>query len=338
MISLLDRQIARHWRDKALRRTKPGRRVAVVGNCQSFGYAFAVKLFDPALQVDRYPLVAPSLADLKTLRTALADYDIVLAQDFGPQLLRDNGDSQALFAALPGVVRLPTINFYGFHPDTIHLLDPTQGNRLILGPAGVYHSALILFAHMSGFGQDQTEALFTREVFELVGYLDVWPSAVADIERAGASVDMKLESLIARWARGRPFMYTPTHPRPQVMFDIARLAMHKAGLKTHPVDTEDYAVDDMSRDYILPIYPALAEHYGFVGSTLLKLAHYKFSRGVGEILTLRDFVGRSLADYAQRRREQLVHARVAEWLDDAEISRTLGLLSAEELKRRALAR
>ncbi len=76
MFSLLDRQIARHWRDRKLGRNKAdgaktGRRVAVVGNCQSFGYAFALKLFDPALTVDRYPLVAPSLTDLKTLRAPL---------------------------------------------------------------------------------------------------------------------------------------------------------------------------------------------------------------------------------------------------------------------------
>ncbi|MFO1168650.1 MAG: WcbI family polysaccharide biosynthesis putative acetyltransferase [Rhodoblastus sp.] len=343
MFSLLDRQIARHWRDRKLGRNKAdgaksGRRVAVVGNCQSFGYAFALKLFDPALTVDRYPLVAPSLTDLKTLRAALQDYDIVLAQDFGPQILRDNATSEALFADFPGVVRLPTINFYGFHPDTIHLLDPTKGNRFILGPAGVYHSALTLFGHIKGFSVEQTEALFSQEAFAFVGYLDVWQSAVAEVLRAGAAADMKLEGAVARWARGRAFMYTPTHPRPQVMFDIGRLAMEKAGLKAQALDTDDYAVDDLSRDYILPVYPPLAELYGLRGSTVLKLAHYKFSRGVGEMLSLRDYIALSYADYGKRRREQLVHERVDQWLGDEEISRTLGLLSAEELKRRALAR
>lgn len=339
MFSLLDRQIARHWREKAFSRgAKAGRKVAVVGNCQSFGYAFALKLFDPALTVDRYPLVAPGLTDLKTLRAALGDYDLVFSQDFGPQILRDNATSEALFADLAGVIRLPTINFYGFHPDTIHLLDPTKNNRFILGPAGVYHSALALFGHIGGFSVEQTEALFTHETFAFLGYLDVWQSAVDEVMRAGSAAGMKLDGAVARWARGRAFMYTPTHPRPQVLFDIARLAMDKAGLKAQPLDTDDYAVDDLSRDYILPVYPPLAEHYGLRGSTVLKLAHYRFSQGVGEMLSLRDYIAGSFAHYAERRREQLVHERVDQWLGDADVSRTLGLLSAQELKRRALAR
>lgn len=343
MFSLLDRQIARHWRDRKLARIKanggaPARRVAVVGNCQSFGYAFALKLFDPGLVVDRYALVAPSLTDLKTLRSALTDYDHVFSQDFGPQILRDNATSDALFADMPDIVRLPTVNFYGFHPDTIHLLDPTKNYRFIMGPAGVYHSALALFGHISGYSVEQTEALFTHDVFAFVGYLDVWPSAVEEVLRAGKAAHMKLEGAIARWARGRAFMYTPTHPRPQVMFDIARIAMDKAKLRAQPLDTEDYAVDDLSRDYILPVYPPLAEHYGLRGSTVLKLAHYRFSRGVGEMLDLRAYIARSFAHCAERRREQLAHQRVDQWLGDAEIRRTLGMLSAEELKRRALAR
>ena len=343
MFSLLDRQIARHWRDKTFARAKgatgkPARKVAVVGNCQSFGYAFALKLFDPALVVDRYALVAPSYTDLKTLRAALADYDIVFSQDFGPKILRDNATSDALYADLPGVIRLPTVNFYGFHPDTIHLLDPTKGYRYILGPAGVYHSALALFGHIKGFSVEQTEALFSHEAFAFVGYLDVWPSAIEEVLRAGQAAGMKLDSAVARWSRGRAFMYTPTHPRPQVMFDVARLAMGTAGLQAQALDTDDYAVDDLSRDYILPVYPPLAELYGLAGSTVLKLAHYRFSHGVGEMLTLKDYIARSFAHYAGRRREQLVHDRIDQWLGDDEICRTLGLLSAEEMKRRALAR
>ncbi|HMN73483.1 MAG TPA: WcbI family polysaccharide biosynthesis putative acetyltransferase [Rhodoblastus sp.] len=343
MFSLLDRQIARHWRDKTFARParaagKPARRLAVVGNCQSFGYAFALKLFDPSLVVDRYPLVAPSFTDLKALRAALADYDLVFSQDFGPQILRDNATSDALFSDMPAVIRLPTVNFYGFHPDTIHLLDPTKNYRFILGPAGVYHSALALFGHIAGFSVEQTEALFTHEVFAFVGYLDVWPSAVEEVLRAGEAAGMKLDGAVARWARGRAFMYTPTHPRPQVLFDIARIAMGKAGLRAQALDTDDYAVDDLSRDYILPVYPPLAEHYGLAGSTVLKLAHYRFSRGVGEMLSLPDYIARSFAHYAERKRAQLAHERVDQWLGDAEIARTLGLLSAQELKRRALAR
>ena len=55
------------------------------------------------------------------------------------------------------------------------------------------------------------------------------------------------------------------------------------------------------------------------------------------MLSLRDYIALSFADYGKRKREQLAHERVDQWLGDAEISRTLSLLAAEELRRRALA-
>ena len=44
------------------------------------GYAFALKLFDPALTVDRYPLVAPSLTDLKTRARIVGDTVVINGQ------------------------------------------------------------------------------------------------------------------------------------------------------------------------------------------------------------------------------------------------------------------
>ncbi|MFV0279284.1 MAG: WcbI family polysaccharide biosynthesis putative acetyltransferase [Rhodoblastus sp.] len=343
MFSMLDRQIARHWRNKKWGRPKAqggkaARRVAVVGNCQSWGYAFAMKVFDPSLVVDRYPLTSPSLTDYKTLRAALDDYDIVFSQDFGAQILRDKATSDRLFADMPDIRRLPTVSFYGFHPDTIHLLDPTKDNRFILGATGAYHSALTLFGHIRGFSVEQTQALFTQEAFGFLGYFDIWSGAVQEVLRAGEAAGLRLDEAMTAWARGRAFMYTPAHPHPQVMFDIARLAMDKAGMPRQSLETGDYGVDDLSREYILPVYPPLAEYYGLRGSTVFKLAHFKFSRGIGELFDLPEYIARSYAFYAQRRREQLVHERVDQWLADEEVSRTLAHLSSQELRRRALSR
>ncbi len=54
MFSQIDRQLFARWRRSALGQGKPGARVAVVGNCQSFAYSYGMKLFNPSLQIDRY--------------------------------------------------------------------------------------------------------------------------------------------------------------------------------------------------------------------------------------------------------------------------------------------
>lgn len=337
MFSQIDRQLFARWRRSALGQNKPGTRVAVVGNCQSFAYSYGMKLFNPSLQIDRYAVVGRSLATLDRLVKALKDYDVVFAQDFGPGILRDNGDSEALRKALPSIHRMPFVNFFGFHPDTVYLFDPTRDGKLIMSPTGVYNSGLTLFGYMQGMSVDQTEALFSREVFDVLGYLDVWNSSADEFLRAAADTGMNLESDLARWSRRGNFMYTPNHSKPQVMYDIALKAMRKAGLPIRDLEMDDYLVDDLVRGFILPVYPPLAEYYGFKGSTIFKKEHYRLSMKPGEFLTLREYIAESFAIYGKHQKPQLANPRVDGWLADAETARTLGLLSAEGLKRKALA-
>ena len=343
MLSQVDRQLFAHWRRSKIgsRKTaagKPVQRIAIVGNCQSFGFSYGMKLFNPALEIDRYALVSRCYADLGKLTAALADYDVVFSQDFGPGLLRDDADSQALRKAMPAIQRLPFVNFSGFHPDTVYLFDPTRNGKLIMGATGVYHSGLALYAFQQGMSVDQAEALFSAEVFDYLGYLGVWNSAAEEFLRATSDAGMDLQSELARWARRGNFMYTPNHPKPPVMYDVARKAMKKAGLAVHDLEVDDYLVDDLARGFILPVYPPLAELYGFRGSTLFKKEHYRLSFKPGEFLVLRDYIAECFAVYAKHQRAQLANARVDGWLADEETVRTLGVLSAEAMKRKVLAR
>ena len=342
MLSQVDRQLIATWRRKtfgAQGAPRPAaQRIAIVGNCQSFGFSYGMKLYNPALEIDRYALVSRSFADLGKLTAALSDYDVVFSQDFGPGLLRDDSTSEALRAAMPGVRRLPFVNFHGFHPDTVYLFDPTRNGKLIMGATGVYHSGLALFAYLQGMSVYQAEALFNHDVFEYLGYLDVWNSAADEFLKAAAVSGMDLQSDLARWSRRGNFMYTPNHPKPQVMFDVARKAMKEAGLAIRDIEADDYLVDDLVRGFVLPVYPPLAEYYGFKGSTLFKKEHYRLSFKPGEFLTLRDYIAECFAAYARHQRPQLATARVEGWLADSEIVRTLGVLSAEAMKRKALAR
>lgn len=327
-----------HWRARTFGKAKAGPRIAIVGNCQSFGFSYGMKLFNSQLHIDRYALVARTYAGLEQLTAALAHYDLVFSQDFGPSLLRDNADSEALRAAMPKIRRLPFVNFSGFHPDTVYLFDQTRGGKLVLGPTGVYQSGLTLFGYMRGMSVDQTAALFNTDVFDYLGYLGVWNSAADEFLRAAAETGMDLQSELARWARRGNFMYTPNHPKPQVMFDVARKAMKEAGLAVADIEVDDYLVDDLVRGFVLPVYPPLADLYGFRGSTLFKKEHYRLSFKPGEFLTLEQYIAESFAVFARHEKPQLANARVDGWLADEDTVRTLTVLSAEATKRKALAR
>lgn len=329
------------WRTHGLAPTPAaGRapRLAVVGNCQSFGYAFGMKLLAPEAQVDRYALVGRTLADLKTLTRALKTYDAVFAQDFFGGLLRDNATIAELAAELPNLRRIPFVSFFGLHPDTIYIFHPEKPAGFFTGPLGVYNSGLALFGYQRNMSIDQTAALFNRDVFQHLGYLDIWDSAAQEFLGQAKAFGMDASAELARWARRGNFMYTPNHPKGFVMADMARKALGAAKIPFREIEYDDYAVDDLVRSVVLPVYPPLAEKYGFAGADLFKKEHYRLTKGPGEFLRLNAFLAQSFAAFARYDRAKLTHARVAEWLASEETVRVLSVASAEEMKKQALAR
>ena len=75
MISQIDKQIVRSWGAALLAPVSPlsraaeaanGPRIAVIGNCQSYGVAYAMKLLDPTARVDHYSAVAKSHGEHRT--------------------------------------------------------------------------------------------------------------------------------------------------------------------------------------------------------------------------------------------------------------------------------
>src|SRR5436305_4458066 len=141
LVSSLDRQVIASWRKKALKRRPSGPRIAVVGNCQSFGIAYAMKLLDLEAEIDRFSIVAKSWTDVKTLARTLETYDYVFSQNFAPGYVR-GGASDALRNELRGGIWFPSLAFGAYHPDLILVFDRSKGNRLVNGPTGPYHSAL----------------------------------------------------------------------------------------------------------------------------------------------------------------------------------------------------
>ena len=117
-----------------------GPRIAVVGNCQSFGVAYAMKVLDPSATVDHYSMIARARSTMGLFAKTLETYDYVFSHDFPDGHVR-GGDSEELCKRVPKTMIFPAITFAAFHPDLVYIHDLARMHGFVCGPIGPYHSA-----------------------------------------------------------------------------------------------------------------------------------------------------------------------------------------------------
>jgi hypothetical protein len=123
---------------------------------------------------------------------------------------------------LGDAVWFPSLAFSAYHPDLILISDPTRGNQLVNCATGSYHSALALFAYRAGWPAEAALRLYRREVFAALGYFQVWRGAAEALLDQGRQFGLDLSADFLRWANRGCFMYSINHPKPHVLYDIAR--------------------------------------------------------------------------------------------------------------------
>lgn len=310
---------------------KTGPRIAVVGNCQSFGVAYAMQLLDPTACVDRFAVHMKAHVDVERLAKTLSTYDFVFSHEFMSGLLT-RGDSTDLRRLLPETMFFPFFWFPAYHPDQIHLLDTTRNNAGAWGALGPYHSALTVFAFRNGLSLVEANALFNANVFDEIGYFDAWNPAVAELVDNAAKFSLDLGGHVVRWSRRGPFMWSNNHPKSFVLYDLAHVLMARAGLPVRDIDWDYYAIDDLGRGDVFPIYPPLAERFGFAGSYTFKPGNYHLSSSVGDSLDLPQFLAGSYAAYARYTPAQIANPRVDAWLADTALADRLVALARENLR------
>ncbi len=340
MFSELDKQIARSWyrclvEPRLAKLTgknsrKNGLRIAVVGNCQSYGVAHSMKVLAPDARVDLYWAIAKSRADIKLLAKTLATYDYVFSHEFPAGNIRGGG-SDELRSLLDKMILFPVVTFAAFHPDLVYLLDSTH--KTINGPVGPFHSALAVFAFRRGLSLEQANALFNRNVFEALGYFDMWNPASEEflgVSERKFGIDFSAD--LMNWARRGVFMYSNLHPKPFVLFDVAKKLFSRVGLPAPEIDRDYLTVDDLSRAEIFPVYPPIGKFYGVPGSYTFKLKNYHLSSTFDYFMTLPDYLERCYDAYRSGEIDQLSHPRVDAWLADAQTSNMLSALAKENSK------
>lgn len=345
MFSQIDKQILKSWRQYAvepriakftgriLRTTGP--RIAVLGNCQAFGLAYAMKVMDPTATVDHFSAIGRSrVANMDLLTKTLATYDYVFSHDFLAGHVRGGGDSEELRRRLPKVTPTPAITFAAFHPDLIYLEDKSEPlHGFVFGPLGPYHSAVCLFAYRAGLTVEEARAMFNENVFRAVGYLDLWNEAAREfIEGTKARFGVDLSSDLMKWARRGVFMYSLVHPKSFVLFDIAKRMWEKVGLKPPSADFGYYEIHDLARAEIFPVYPEVAKVFGVQGGYLFKLQNHHLADSVGDFLTLPQYLASSFKTFEKIGAERLSNPRVDAWLADASTKNLLVGLARENFK------
>jgi hypothetical protein len=322
-LSNLDRRVLATLRDRALGRMKPGLRIAVLGNCHSLDIAYAMKLLNVSAIVHRYPVQAKAKISGNMLVRALRTYDHVFLQHFGGELVR-GGSSDFLSQHLSNAIVYPTLLFGGYHPDSIFVYDRSKRDAFVWGPIGQHHSAIALFAYRTGLSAEAALRLYEPEVFEMLGYFDLWSAAGVQLLENAKSHALDLQADFLRWTRRGCFMYTINHPKPHVFFDIARHLLDAAGIATEPVDFDTYAIDDLARDVVFPVYPAIADRFGISGSYIFKAAqHSPGGLNLGSFYDLPGFLRQSYRVYARHNANDLANERVQGWLENPEICRLL---------------
>jgi hypothetical protein len=342
MFSQIDKQIVRSWRQylieprlarltgRVLRNTGP--RIAVVGNCQAFGVAYAMKLLDPSATVDHFLAIGQARADMKLFARTLQTYDYVFSHEF-PQGHVKGGDSEELRRRVGKTILFPAITFAAFHPDLIYLLDATRAYAFLFGPIGPYHSALGAFAYRKGLSLEEANALFNENVFEALGYFDVWNDAaheLLEISKQKFGVDLSAE--LMNWARRGVFMYSTVHPMSFVLFDIAKKLFERVGLNPGGVNFNYYDIHDLARSEIFPVYPPIAKAFGVEGGYLFKMHNHHLANSVGDFLTLPQFLSACYKIYAGAEPSQLANQRVDAWLEDKATCDVIVRLARENLK------
>jgi hypothetical protein len=344
MFSQIEKQIFKSWRQRAvepqiarltgrvMRNTGP--RIAILGNCQAFGVAYAMKVLDPTATVDHFSAIGRSrFADMNLLVKTLDTYDHVFTHDFLEGHVKGGG-SEELLKRLPKTLLFPAITFAAFHPDLIYIQDPAEPlHGFIFGPLGPYHSAVAVFAYRAGLSLDETRALFNENVFQTLGYLDVWDGAARElIETSKARFGIDLSTDLMNWARRGAFMYSLVHPMSFVLFDLAKRLWEKVGLTPPPVNFNYYDIYDLARAEIFPIYPPIAKLFGLQGGYLFKMQNHHISHSVGDFFTLPQYLAACFKTYEKIGAARLGNPRVDAWLADEKTKSLLIRLARDNLK------
>lgn len=270
--------------------------VTVLGNCQGDTLAACLQRMLPDCPIEfvRYfddSDVAARLDESKR-RLVLVQNPIM---SFAPEIKAARRVHQ--------VIDFPAIVHAGFHPD---LIRPKIGGALVKGPLGSNHSAIVLYAFLRGLDLRETEALFCRDVFALLGYFEARAQSDEHMRGQFLRFDLPIGGELDALLAGGCFMHNTLHPKLPVMAMMARLLLARAGAVPKVRFPENLMADELANNVIWPIYPEIAEHFGVSGCEYV----FQFKAAQQRTFDLPAFIAASFEAYAKAGVDASCHARM----------------------------
>jgi hypothetical protein len=170
---------------------------------------------------------------------------------------------------------IPLLYFRGLHPD-VAMLDGFWG-PFSEGAAHTQTSVLMLGAKAIGRSAEATQALFREDVFERLGFFDLYKTERDRVVAEFAAHSIQLDEAFDFWETQRDYFYICHHPRSIVLIDIMRHALRGRFLSEDAfADSESLRrtqPDRLTISEVWPVYPEVARRFGFEGGyTWLKQA------------------------------------------------------------------
>jgi hypothetical protein len=261
-------------------------KLGVLGSCQSFGIAAALRALLPAAEVVNFGIGAAPIepAEARRMADSLVACDAVIANEV-PARLGPIG-TQALRARAKRLQTVPKIYFAGFHPDSAHV---SIDGRALDGPAGGYQSRIAVIGHLAGFSVADTVALYNKLVFSRLGYLRAYAEQSVLMSEQCAAHGIDGGRLQLRWVKRGCFMYTVNHPKMFVLLDLARVAC--ALLDITPEQTAvvaEHLPDHLALGPMHPVFPDIAAAAGVAPDGMYRNVFVPGAANRG--LTLTEFV------------------------------------------------
>lgn len=242
-------------------------RIGVFGNCQSDGVSLALESWIPGLKTMIQPLNELKLDDrdaLDSARDRLLECDYILLQlveirrrQFQPFI------TSVMERAVGRTERWPVIAFNGFHPDCVYV---QQGERVIEGPLGQYHSAIAAASWLEKLKEDRVERLFNTYTYTSLGYFDAYKASLEYL----CSSAMGGYDLMNVLPTDTVFMHTINHPKIELCVEIARQAIDRLGLARQSTIT--LPRDPLAGGVVWPLYPEIGEMLGQTTPAALNFA------------------------------------------------------------------
>jgi hypothetical protein len=252
----------------------------LISNCNTYGLASSLKLLSNGFSLDCFD-VFELMKNLDQYSETMPGYDRVI---INPTIEFVEYD----FSVLNNVSKIPGIDFDAFHPDLCYLF--ADGKR-IYGPTAGYHSMIVFAAFEAGYSIEKTQKLFRREIFEGCGYFARWGPERDRLLKGFNAFNLDISAAFRSWSRGESFMYGLGHPKAGPIHDVARIFLNSIGMETH--DSGLVPHDTLVDGICLPVYPEIAETYGFRGSRMFKVL------GEYRLMALDEFTQKSFEVYSQ---------------------------------------